>query len=82
MLELLIGAILGAIGSLVVTHYYYKISSRDLDKSISELKNEISQLKEITEFLSSTSNIIYEDTSTIRKHVSLGTSDDPDFPYK
>lgn len=82
MLELISGAILGTIGSLLVAHIYYRISSRELDSSINNLKNEIETLKSVTQELQSASSVILSDTEIIRKHAVIGTPDDPEYPYK
>ncbi|SDX46224.1 hypothetical protein [Nitrosomonas oligotropha] len=82
MIELIIGAILGTIGSLVIAHFYYQKSSCELNKSIADLKNEIESLKIITKSLNEASGLILEDTELIRKHAVIGTTDDPEYPYK
>jgi len=82
MLELIFGAILGTIGSLVITHIYYRRSSHELEKQIVVLKNEIKSLQTITEELKDATSAISTDTNVIRKHAVVGTLDDPEYPYK
>ena len=82
MIELIIGAILGTIGSLVIAHFYYQKSSYELDKSIADLKSEIESLKIVTESLNEASGLILKDIELIRKHAVIGTTDDPEYPYK
>lgn len=47
MFEVFIGAILGTIGSLAVSYFYYKVSAKDLEKTVFDLKKEIQQLQEV-----------------------------------
>ena len=82
MLELVVGAILGTIGSLVITHIYYRKSSRDLEESIVVLKKEIEYLRSVTQELQDASSTISSDTEIIRKHAVINTLDDPAYPYK
>ncbi len=82
MIELIVGAILGTIGSLVITYIFYRKASRDLDVSIVVLKTEIEDLQSITKELQEAAFVISSDTEIIRKHAVVGTSDDPEYPYK
>lgn len=82
MLELIIGAVLGSIGSLVIAHFYYRKSSHDLEGSIVLLKREIEYLRNVTRELQDASHMISSDTEIIRKRVVLGTLEDPEYPYK
>ena len=43
-LLVVLGAILGAVASLVITLHFYKEASRDLDRQVAELKYEIPQI--------------------------------------
>ena len=82
MIELIVGAILGTIGSLVITHIYYKRSSRELDQSISVIKNEMVVLQAISREIQDAASEISSDTDVILKHAVVGTTDDPAYPYK
>jgi hypothetical protein len=82
MIELIVGAILGTIGSLVITHIYYRKSSHELEVSITVLKSEIEVLQSITKELQEGASVISSDTEIIRRHAVAGTPDDPEYPYK
>ncbi len=82
MIELFIGAILGTVGSLAISHVYYKKSSCDLNMLILSLKCEIETLKNTSQEIEIASASIAADTRVIRQHSVIGTSDDSEFPYK
>lgn len=82
MIELIIGAILGALASLTITHIYYRKSSIELENLINNLKIEVNSLQNITEELQNTSNINLEYSTIIKKYAIKGTVDDPEYPYK
>lgn len=82
MIELIIGALLGTIGSLFITHIYYKKSSNDFKRLKSNLKEEIDKLEELSKDIEKASQFILSDTAVIRKYATLNTVDDPEYPYK
>lgn len=82
MLELILGAILGTIGSLAIAHLYYRRSSRELEVSIESLNSELGTLRELTTELRGTVSLVADDTAMVRKHAVVGTADDPGYPYK
>jgi hypothetical protein len=82
MLELILGAILGTIGSLAIAHLYYRRSSHELEASIASLNSELEALRGLTAELRGTVLLVAGDTAMVRKHAVAGPSDDSDYPYK
>ena len=75
MFELFLGALLGTISSLIISHVYYRKSTQEMDVLINKLQSELQVLSAIT---SSTE----ESVAVVKKIVVVGTPDDPEFPYK
>lgn len=75
MIEIIFGAIIGAIISLSIAELYHRRSSRELESLINKLKDMLKSLEEWQEYHD-------EILQIIRKHVARGTPDDPEFPYK
>jgi len=75
VIEIIFGAIIGAIISLSIAELYHRRSSRELESLINKLKDMLKSLEEWQEYHD-------EILQIIRKHVARGTPDDPEFPYK
>ena len=82
MIELVIGAALGAVVSLLIAEAYHRRSSRDLNGLIGQLQEKNVKLGEMISDLEGWHELHYDDLQTIRKHSVAGTPDDPEYPYK
>lgn len=82
MFEIILGCVIGAVTSLVISEVYYRRTSKDMKIEIDRLKNENDELKKSVGYLENTANDLKDDTEMIRKHTVRGTTDDPEFPYK
>lgn len=82
MIELIIGAVIGAVVSIAIAEVYHRRSSKGLQKEINSLRNANQTLSQSIEELSSATQSSVELSAIIKKHVVAGTLDDPDFPYK
>jgi len=82
MIELVIGAALGALVSLAIAEVYHRRSSRDLNQLIARLQEKSDKLGEMITNLEGWHELHYDDLQTIRKHAVAGTPDDPEYPYK
>jgi hypothetical protein len=82
MIELVIGAALGALVSLMIAEVYHRRSSRDLNEIIGGLQEKNSTLGEMIANLEGWHELHYDDLQVIRKHSVVGTPDDPEYPYK
>jgi len=96
VLDLIVGAVLGTLSSFVISHFYYRRSSRELDGYIQSLHDELETVRSLTSELQAALSVVVNDTATLRKHSSVvindtamirkhsveGTPDDPDYPYK
>lgn len=82
MLDIVIGAVVGAIVSLVLAETYHRRASKETALELEKL----SKLNvEITNTLESAMTIIAEsaeNTELIKQHAVVGTPDDPEYPYK
>ena len=82
MIELIFGAVLGALVSVLIAEIYHRRSSRDMDELISRLQEKNDHLGEMLDNLEGWQEFHHADLQTIRKHAVAGTTDDPDYPYK
>lgn len=82
MIELVTGAALGALVSLMIAEVYHRCSSRDLNEIIEGLQGKSSTLGEMIANLEDWHELHYDDLQMIRKHLVIGTPDDPEYPYK
>ena len=82
MIELIIGAILGTLGSLAVSHFYYRRSSQDFEKEVDRLRSQLSKLQELMDAVQSDTVDLLNDVAKVKKIAGRGTPDDPDYPYK
>jgi len=70
MLELVTGSLIGCITSIIITHFYYKKATSDLEQLKKDIKTEIENLSEIVNFIGQDAVQISEDTNLIRKQIS------------
>ncbi len=82
MVELVIGAIIGAAVSLFIAEVYHSRSSKDLTQLISRLEDKNIKMGVMLDNLEEWQSQHFEDLQMIRKHSVLGTRDDPNYPYK
>lgn len=82
MLVQILGMVLSGIISLVIAHLYYKKASKDLKIETSNLKDLNNELKVFVAELRELDESIISDTDIIRKIITYGTPNDPDYPYK
>ncbi|MGA2300222.1 MAG: hypothetical protein ABSG77_05960 [Candidatus Acidiferrum sp.] len=82
MFEIILGAILGTLTSLIIAHVYYRRSTRDLEHEVDALRKELVNLKAMSQELQEAADSILESTEVTKKHVVVGTLDDPEYPYK
>lgn len=82
MIEMIIGAIIGALVSLLIAEIYHRRASKSLKAEIDKLKELNQSMMESMNLLEEMSLTIGEDVSIARKHSAKGTPDDPEFPYK
>jgi gas vesicle protein len=82
MFEIVIGAIIGAFVSLIIAELYHRRAGKETAKELEKLAN---LNVEITNTLNDAISIISEsaeNTELIKQHAVVGTSDDPEYPYK
>ncbi|EOB3921722.1 hypothetical protein ACIJC2_004645 [Vibrio parahaemolyticus] len=82
MLDIVIGAVIGAIVSLIIAETYHRRASKETARELEKLS---ALNKEISNALESAASVIAEtaeDTEIIKRHAILGTPNDPDYPYK
>jgi gas vesicle protein len=82
MIETVIGAVIGAVVSLLIAELYHRRSSRDLNALVTKMEEKNATLGEMLANLEKWQEIHYEDIQIIRKHAVAGTKDDPAYPYK
>jgi hypothetical protein len=82
MFELVFGALLGTVGSLIISHFYYRKSSQEMDALINSLQLKIEELAEIARVLEKSVSVVLDETGVIKKITVMGTPDDPNYPYK
>ena len=82
MIELVLGAAIGALVSVLIAEIYHRRSSRDLNDLIGRLQDKNEKLGEMISNLESWHELHSDDLQTIRKHSVAGTPDDPEYPYK
>ncbi len=82
MIELVVGAAIGALVSLLIAEVYHRRSSRGLNDLIGRLQEKNEKLGEMISNLEGWHELHYDDLQTIRKHSVAGTPDDPEYPYK
>ena len=82
MLETILGAILGTITSVIITHIYYRRSSQELRAEVDALRAELTKLTNISNELQGYSEEILKTSELTKKHIVQGTPDDPEYPYK
>ena len=75
MWNTILGSIIGALTSLIITHFYYKKAGSELDEQTKMLGKIVNDSQELLESIA-------KDSEIIRKHSVAGTIDDPEFPYK
>lgn len=82
MIEIVIGAVIGTIVSLLIAEVYHRRSSRDMNELIAKLEKKNQKLGEMLTNLDEWQEQHFDDLQMIRKHSVAGTTDDPDYPYK
>ena len=82
MWDVVLGAVLGSLVSLVLAEVYYRRSSADLRQQVSELCELNEKLRESSEAVEGLLGTVGKDVALARKHAVIGTTDDPEFPYK
>ena len=82
MIEMIIGAFIGAVISLVIAEVYHRRSSRSMNDQILRLEEKNIHLGKMLDNLEEWQKQHFEDLQMIRKHSVAGTPDDPNFPYK
>ena len=82
MVELVIGAVIGAVVSLFIAEVYHRRSSKDLTQLISRLEDKNVKMGDMLDNLEEWQSQHFDDLQMIRKHAVVGTDDDPDYPYK
>jgi len=79
ILLMVIGAIVSAFISWLITDNYHRKASSQLEQQITTLTT---QLKDAVEELVQVSNYTAEKAELIEKYTVAGTFDDPEMPYK
>jgi uncharacterized protein YbgA (DUF1722 family) len=82
MVELIIGASIGAFVSLLIAEVYHRRSSNNLNQLIARLQEKNEKLGEMIADLEEWHKLHYDDLQIIRKHAVVGTPDNPEYPYK
>ena len=82
MIELILGAVLGGIVSLIVSEAYHRRAAKDLNDETTKLKKVNAEIVANIDSLLEIQEDISEKTETIFKHSVAGTPDDQDYPYK
>jgi len=82
MIELIIGAFIGAITSIAIAEIYHRRSSSSLRKEIERLEASNNTLLQSIKNLEDLISNIKNDTEVTRQNVIVGTPDVPRFPYK
>lgn len=82
MIELILGAVIGGIVSLIVSEVYHRRAAKELNDETTKLKKVNAEIVANIDSLLEIQEDISEKTETIFKHSVAGTPDDPDYPYK
>ena len=82
MFEQALGCFISGFLSLFIAHLYYKKASKDLIIETSNLRILNNELKTSITALEELDEEIIQDTDIIKKIVTRGTTEDPEFPYK
>lgn len=82
MIEIIIGAVIGAVVSLAIAETYHRRSSRETKKELDRLAKLNDSISAELDEVSSLVGSVRESSELIQKHVVAGTSDDPEYPYK
>ena len=82
MLEIILGAVIGAISSVLIAEAYHRRASKETQAEINNLKNLGKELEEHLEEIKHSSFYTAEITEIVKEHISHGTPDDPEYPYK
>lgn len=80
--EILVGALISLIITLIIAHIYFKKSSKDLSIQIEKLEIENQNLKDMILELRIFVDNLLDESSIIKNHIVHGTIDDPEYPYK
>ena len=82
MIEVVIGAIVGAAVSALLAEVYYRRASRGLNALIDNLNEKNEEMGMMLCRLAEWQGQHSDHLRIIRKHAVVGTPDDPLFPYK
>jgi len=81
-LNFIFGLILSGFVSLIIAYLFYKRSTKDLKHETLTLQSLNSELTSQVKSLEETITFIQDDAYSIRRTVTKGTVDNPDYPYK
>ncbi|GIU36334.1 hypothetical protein L2719_14950 [Shewanella schlegeliana] len=79
---MIVGAIIGAVISWSIAHKYHKKASDEFQVQIDAITLLNKDLAKSVSELIDVSNFTAEKAEMIEKHAVVGTTDDPDYPYK
>ena len=82
MIEIVIGAVIGAFVSLIIAEIYHRRASKETSKEIEKLSALNSETRETLDEAIAIIAKSSESTELIRRHAVMGTTDDPEYPYK
>ncbi|MGL0931707.1 hypothetical protein ACSTDZ_21950 [Vibrio vulnificus] len=82
MFDLVFGAVIGAIVSLVIAEVYHRRASKQTAKELEKLSNLNIEISNTLESAIAIISESAESTELIKQHAVAGTSDDPEYPYK
>ena len=81
-LELLLGALIGTVSSILISHFYYIRSSKEFEDLISKLNKEIITLSDLVEEVQHSSFVMFDSVEVVKKSVTENTINDSNYPYK
>ncbi|MGO5000495.1 hypothetical protein [Oceanisphaera sp. W20_SRM_FM3] len=82
MIEIIIGAVIGAIIYLIVAELYHRRASKEMSEEIERLAALNEESRHMLGHALSMISTSAESTELIKQHAVIDTPDDPEYPYK
>ena len=76
------GAVIGAVVSLIVAEIYHRRASKETSEEIGKLATLNTETREMLDHALMIIAASADSTELIKRHAVKGTPDDPDYPYK
>jgi len=82
MIELVVGAVIGAFVSLTIAEVYHRRASASMNRTLQEFDKRYNDLLSTVESVWEQVEAVGEKTEAARLAVVRGTAEDPAWPYK